>query len=253
MFIDIHHHLIHGIDDGARDFAGTERMIRDAAANQVHAIISTPHMTPGIEPFPDALYHSRLKEACAWIKAQGIDLALYPGAEILYTPSTPHMLAEGRVPTLADSGLVLLEFLPDCSFEEMENAGKSVARAGYVPVFAHIERCMCLRKPGQVRRLRETSGALMQVNANTVLLKQGFFRRRYLNALFENALVDFIASDSHDLLGRENRMAEAFAQLAAQYGEGMARALTYRNAEKLILGGNGFNMEVGENHAKAVE
>ena len=235
MFIDIHHHLVYGVDDGAASFAGTERMIRQAVENRVHAIITTPHMTPGVEPFPEAEYRTRLEEIRAWIKAREIDLTLYPGAEILYTPSTPHMLAEGRVPPLADSSLVLVEFLPDCGFEEMENAGKSVARAGYVPVFAHIERCVCLKKPEQVRRLREACGALMQVNAKTVLRKRGFFRRRYLNALFENGLVDFVASDSHDLPGRENRMAEAFTQLCAQYGEGMARALTYENAERLIL------------------
>lgn len=236
MLIDIHHHLVYGVDDGAASFSGTEKMIRDAVENRINAIITTPHMTPGIEPFPNELYRARLEEARAWIRTQGIDLALYPGAEILYTPNTPHMLAEGRVPTLADSGLALVEFLPDCGFGEMENAGKNVARAGYVPVFAHIERYACLRNPGQVRRLREACGALMQVNANTVLRKLGFFRQRHLNALFENGLVDFIASDSHDLPGRENRMAEAFDWLSARYGEKTARALTYENAEKLIVG-----------------
>ena len=119
MFIDMHHHLIYGIDDGARGFAGTERMIRQAVENRVHAIITTPHMTPGLEPFPEEDYRTRLDEVQKWLQNQQIDLTLYPGAEVLYTPNTPHMLAEGRVPSLANSSLVLLEFLPDSGFSEM--------------------------------------------------------------------------------------------------------------------------------------
>ena len=235
MFIDIHHHLVYGIDDGAKDFGGTKRLIQDAAANQVSVIVTTPHMTPGIEPFPEADYRMRLEEARGWIRDQGLDLILYSGAEVLYTQNTPPMLADGRVPTLADSSLVLLEFLPDCAFRELEAAGNSVAQAGYAPVYAHAERYICLKKPDQVKRLRQECGALIQVNANTVLKPHGFFRRHYLNALFENGLVDFVASDSHDLPGRENHLSAAFQRLSEQYGEEMAKALTFKNAEKLIL------------------
>ena len=235
MFIDMHHHLIYGIDDGARGFAGTERMIRQAVENRVHAIITTPHMTPGLEPFPEEDYRTRLDEVQKWLQNQQIDLTLYSGAEVLYTPSTPHMLAEGRVPVLANSGLVLVEFLPDSDFSELIRAGVNIARTGYVPVYAHIERYVCLKKTDQVRQLRQECGAFMQVNANTVVRRHGFFRQRFLNALFENGLVDFVSSDSHDMPGRENRMAPAFEQLSERFGEEMAKALTSENAKKWIL------------------
>ena len=68
MFIDMHHHLIYGIDDGAKSFEGTEKMIRQAVENQVHAIITTPHITPGHSPFPYEDYKNHLEETRRWLE-----------------------------------------------------------------------------------------------------------------------------------------------------------------------------------------
>ena len=234
MFVDMHHHLIYGIDDGAKSFEGTEKMIRQAVENQVHAIITTPHITPGQAPFPYEDYKNHLEETRRWLKKEGIDLTLYTGSEVLYTPSTPYQLSEGKVPTLAGTRYVLLEFMPDDSFHSLQDAGNAVAALGYVPVYAHVERYECLKKTDQIQRLRDDCGALIQVNASTVLRKHSFFRGRFLRHLFEDELVDFIGTDSHDLPGRDNHMAEAFDELTVLYGIDMAHALTHGNAEKLL-------------------
>ncbi len=234
MFIDIHHHLIYGVDDGAKTFEGTEKMIRQAVENQVHAIITTPHIIPGQEPFDFDAYKAHLTETREYLNAEGIDLTLYTGAEVLYTPSTPYMLSEGRVPTLAGTRYLLLEFMPDDKYDYLMKAGTTVAGMGYIPIFAHVERYECLKKTDQIRRLRDENDGLIQVNAGTVLRKQSFFRQRFLRHLFEDELVDFIATDSHDLPGRDNRMAAAFDQLATLYGIDTAHALTHGNAEKLL-------------------
>ena len=234
MFIDIHHHLIYGVDDGAKTFEGTEKMIRQAVENQVHAIITTPHITPGQEPFDFDAYKAHLEETRQYLRAEGIDLTLYTGSEVLYTPGTAYQLSEGRVPTLAGTRYLLLEFMPDDSFQTLLDAGTTVAGMGYIPVYAHVERYECLKKTDQIERLRDASGALIQVNANTLLRKHSFFRGRFLRHLFEDELVDFIATDSHDLPGRDNHMADAFDQLTVLYGIDMAHALTHGNAEKLL-------------------
>ncbi len=234
MFIDIHHHLIYGVDDGAKSFEGTQKMIQQAVENQVHAIITTPHVTPGQEPFDFEAYKAHLEETRQYLDAEGIDLTLYTGSEVLYTPGTPYQLSEGKVPTLAGTRYVLLEFMPDDSFHSLQDAGNAVAALGYVPVYAHVERYECLKKTDQIQRLRDDCGALIQVNANTVLRKHSFFRGRFLRHLFEDELVDFIGTDSHDLPGRDNHMAEAFDELTVLYGIDMAHALTHGNAEKLL-------------------
>ncbi len=234
MFIDIHHHLIYGVDDGAKDFEGTRKMIAQAVENQVHAIITTPHITPGQEFFDFDAYKAHLAETREYIAAEQIDLTLYTGSEVLYTPTTAYQLSEGRVPTLAGTRYLLLEFMPDDPFEDIMKAGLAVADMGYIPVYAHVERYECLKKTSQIERLRDDCGALIQINAGTILRKHSFFRGRFLRRLFEDELVDFIATDSHDLPGRDNRMAEAFDQLTVLYGIETAHALTHGNAEKLL-------------------
>ena len=234
MFVDIHHHLIYGIDDGAQTFEGTEKMIREAVENQVHAIITTPHITPGQAPFPYEDYAAHLQETRDWIAKEGIDLTLYTGSEVLYTPSTPYQLSEGKVPPLAGTRYVLLEFSPDDTFKYLLDAGKAVAGLGYVPVFAHVERYECLKKADQIRQIREDCGALIQVNASTMIHKHGFFRQRFFNRIIEDEMVEFVATDCHDLPGRDNHMAEAFDQLTILYGIEVAHALTHENAEQLL-------------------
>ena len=234
MFIDIHHHLIYGVDDGAKDFEGTRKMIAQAVENQVHAIITTPHITPGQEFFDFDAYKAHLAETREYIAAENIDLTLYTGSEVLYTPNTAYQLSEGKVPTLAGTRYLLLEFMPDDGFDDILKAGLTVADMGYIPVYAHVERYDCLKKTSQIERLRDDCGALIQINAGTVLRKHSFFRERFFRHLFEDELVDFIATDSHDLPGRDNRMAEAFDQLTVLYGIELAHALTHGNAEKLL-------------------
>lgn len=239
MMIDMHHHLIWGVDDGAESFAGTEKMLRDAVDNDVEAIITTPHITPGQKMFPYEDYAAHLEETRAWIREQGIGIRLYTGSEVLYTQHTPRLLMEGKVPTLADTQYVLVEFSPDDPYEYLLKAGDGIASAGYIPVIAHVERYDCLKKPDQVRQLRRQCNALIQVNAGTVVRKHKFFRERYLRKLFTEHLVDFISTDSHDLPGRSNKFKAAYEALAAEYGAYYARALTHDNAQR-ILGESGL-------------
>ena len=239
MMIDMHHHLIWGVDDGAASFEGTEKMLREAVANDVEAIITTPHITPGQEPFPHEKYRAHLEQTRAWIADQGLKIRLYTGSEVLYTQHTPRLLMEGKVPTMAGTQYVLVEFSPDDDFDYLLKAGDSIASAGYIPIFAHVERYHCLKKPDQVRQLRRQCNGLIQVNAGTVVRKHKFFRERYLRRLFGEGLVDFVSTDAHDLPGRSNKMKAAYEKLAANYGEAVTRALTHDNALKILQESNG--------------
>lgn len=234
MFIDMHHHLIYGIDDGAKTFEGTQKMARQAVENQVDVIITTPHITPGVEPFPYETYMEHLQETRAWMAQENIPITLYTGSEVLYTHSTTFQLNEGKVPTLAGTRYVLLEFSPDDTYKYLMDAGQSVAGFGFVPVFAHVERYECLKKPDQVYKIRRECGALIQVNARTIVRKMGFFRQRFLHHLIADGMVDFISTDCHDLPGRDNHMAEAYDVLSDQYGEETADLLTRGNAQRIL-------------------
>lgn len=234
MFIDIHHHLIYGVDDGARDFEGTQRLVKEACADGIHYVITTPHITPGQVPFSYEDYYNHLQETQAWCVEQGYDMQLYTGAEILYTSETPRLLREGQVPTLANSRFALLEFSPLDPYKHIQEAVRRVGSAGFVPVVAHVERYESIKKTEQLYDLRDNFGARIQVNARTVIRKHSYFRGRWIHKIFDEELVDYIATDSHDMPERHVCMKAAYHKLKEDYGEKMARALTGGNAMEIF-------------------
>ena len=233
LYTDIHSHVIWGVDDGAETEEETRRMLREAAADRIGTIIATPHITPGIHPFPTQRFAEHLQAAREYIAREGLQIELYPGSEIYYTEHTPRMLREGRVPTLAGSSYVLVEFDPDAPLPFIIQALQNVSSAGFRPVLAHSERCMHIRSTDEVRTVRETGRALIQINAGTLIRKTPLLRRRFLASLFREGLADLIATDTHAFPGRETHMTQAMERLKNDYGT-LLHETVLTNAKRII-------------------
>ena len=234
MFTDIHHHLVYGVDDGSKTLEAMQKMIRQAYEEGTRNLICTPHATPGRERFPWADYYSHLKQAREYCKEEGIDLTLYEGAEILYTRETPRLLRERQIPSLANSRFALLEFLPENDFDYLCEAARNVRSAGFVPVFAHIERYPCLKKVQHLEWLREHYGVRLQMNARTLIRKNGFFEDRRIRRFLDSGLIHYISTDAHDMPHRHTCMQEAYEKLKEMYGQERADALTGGNAQEIF-------------------
>ncbi len=234
MFTDIHNHCIYGVDDGAHRFESTQELLTEAIRDGVHAIISTPHVTPGQERFPQDVYDRHLQKARDWLQSQNMDISIYVGAEILYTPHTASMLQDGRITTMAGTKNVLIEFSPDDKYEQLLEAATAVGNAGYQPIFAHIERYMALTKLDQLYELQEDYNVRLQVNARTLLKKPGLFRKKYLYGMFKEGLIDFVASDTHHMEGRRTCMTQGFEALSALAGKTAAEKLMIENPTRLL-------------------
>lgn len=224
-FVDLHHHLIYGVDDGAQSLEDMQKMILRAAAEGVSEIVCTSHITPGFEPFPMEAYLSHLEEAKAYVQAQGLDMRIHTGCEVLYTESSARLLQEGYYPTLAGSDIVLVEFSPDMTFRQLADAASSFGMRGYGVLFAHVERYEALRNLKNVSKLRDEFGVHMQMNTNTVLMKKGFFTERWVRHMLEDGYIDCVATDAHNLSHRPCRMLKCHEALAAKYGEEFADEL----------------------------
>ena len=224
-FTDIHSHVIWGVDDGAEEKEETFRMLREAVEDGIHTIICTPHMTPGVYEFPMEKFREHFFEAGEYIRRQELPLALYSGAEILWTEHVPRLLREGKIPTLAGSQYVLVEFSPTDSYEKISDALQKVSGTGYLPVIAHMERYPAIGKTEQVRELRDRAGARVQINARTLTRKQPLLRRRFFDSLFTERLADFIATDTHALPGRRTCMTEGMNVLRQKYGDRIAQRI----------------------------
>lgn len=234
MFVDIHHHLIYGVDDGPQTPEQTAAMLKAAARQKVEVILATSHAEPGRHMFDMPAYERHFRETEQMIGDMGLNIRLYRGQEILYSDMTPRMLRAGELLTLAGSRYVLVEFLPDDSYAQLENAARRISNEGFYPIFAHVERYQCLRKIEHVKQLHDEYEVLMQINARTIFNKQDFFTRRWLRKMFDGDYVDFTATDSHNTQSRKCCMKEAYDVLKDLYGDERAEKLTGGTAREML-------------------
>ncbi len=234
MFVDMHHHFIYGIDDGAQTYEDMKNMLRKAYESGAEEIVATPHVTPGREPFQGARFLKHFSEADQICREEGMDLKLHTGCEILYTDDTVRLLERGDIPTMADTNYVLVEFLPTDSYDRLERAVRALGNLGYQTIIAHFERYECLRKMANLQELHDDYQAVMQMNAATIL-DAGFFERRWFYKVMGLGCVDLISSDAHSVGTRRFRMRECYDRLKKEYGKSAAQELC-RDRAKRILG-----------------
>jgi protein-tyrosine phosphatase len=170
-------------------------------------------------------YLAHLEDGRAFILAEGINMRLYSGCEVLYTDASARLAQEGQFPTLAGSDLVLVEFSPDASFRRLCDAASSFGMAGYSVLFAHVERYEALRNLKNVQKLRNEFGVHMQMNTNTIIGKKGFFTEHWVRHMLEDGHIDCVATDAHNLSYRPCKMKQCHEMLAMKYGSDFADEL----------------------------
>ena len=235
-FVDVHHHLIYGVDDGPGTLEESLRMLALAYQDGTRHLIATPHFDP-VGHCPDvALLKERLGQLQAVCDEKYPGLRLYLGAEVLYGEGVLRQLRSGLIPTLAGSDHVLVEFVPDVTRDNLERAVRHLASGGYVTILAHCERYPALtRDIPFAQYLREKYGALLQINADFVLRRKTFRESRFLKKALKQELIDLVASDAHDIHDRRTRLMDAHAVIAPHYPQQFVRNLFTKHAEFLNI------------------
>jgi len=235
---DFHNHLIPGVDDGAQNVAESRAGLQAMFESGVRSLIATPHLNASLTLRPEAL-EERLGELDAgWARLTGEvgpefpELRLARGAEVMLDTPEPDFSDE-RV-RLAGGPFVLVEFPFMSVPPQAERVLSGIRLAGWMPILAHPERYAGLdadaRSPGEWRRF----GAHLQVNAGSVLGKDGDGARRVALALLERGWVDYIASDYH-ARGRAHLRA-CRARLEELGGAEQAQLLMEVNPRRVLEG-----------------
>lgn len=233
--IDIHQHLLFGIDDGPNSYAGMQAMLDQAHADGIRLIIATPHAAPGVRPFRWEDYTRALSEANRYCAQKDYPLRVYGGSEVFYTDAAVRLLQDGSIPTMNGTRFVLVEWRSHESFQAIQSALRSLANAGFIPIIAHVERIRCLHgKPELLASLRESFDLRIQVDCDAVLNLRSPLAGWKLRRLFEARLVDYVASDAHDTHTRRIQLGEACHLLQNMYGRSAAVSLTGRNQLELF-------------------
>ena len=236
--IDIHCHILPGVDDGAADLEEALAMARLAAGCGVTDVAATPHfrgMDEELEVLPRFLRQlEKLRHA---ISAEEIPLRLHPGAEILCLPETVALAREGRLPTLGDTRYVLCEFFFDAPYEYMDRILSGIAGAGCKVVIAHPERYEAIiRDPrGAQRWFRK--GYVIQMNKGSALGAFGGRVQQAARWLLDSGCVHIIASDAHSPRRRTTELSLLRSWLLERYPEEYVRILLEDNPARLLQDG----------------
>ena len=232
--IDMHCHILPGVDDGSQSMEQTINMIKIAYEDGIRKMIVTPHYHIGRMIADRNKCQKQLAEVRAEIEKLGMDMELYSGNEIYYFSEAMDKVADKQIETLAQSSYVLLEFEPKVDYQRIQRAVNDVAMEGYVPIIAHIERYMCLvDKPDRGKELI-SQGALLQVNASSVVGKHGKDIQKFIKKLMKKELIAFVASDAHGDTSRRPRLMEAYEYVKKKHGEAYADDVFCNNQLKVI-------------------
>ena len=187
---DMHCHILPGLDDGSKSMEETMEALREASRQGITSVIATPHYYPGrYEPDAGEVLHA-WRQVKQRISLEGLPLALYPGQECFYYSGLLEQLEEGEVLTLARSLYVLVEFDPECPYLQLLQGLTELQQGGYYPVLAHFERYKCLR---DIQRLYElkSRGIWLQMNFDTLLMRNSIFHRNPWRQLAAEGMADF--------------------------------------------------------------
>lgn len=225
-YIDMHCHVLPGVDDGSGSMKETLRMVQTAYKEGIRAMIVTPHYHPRRGMADAAVVREALRHVQSEVHKLLPDMRLYPGNEIYYRQDAKELLREGTLLTLAGSDYVLVEFsMGSVTPEQIADAVRDLQMGGYLPVIAHIERYD--RLLGDVDAAMELveAGAYIQVNAASVTGELGGNRKRYIRKLIKNDCVHFVGTDAHDTGARAPLMKKCASCLTRKFGEEVCETL----------------------------
>lgn len=235
-FVDLHTHILPGVDDGAKDLKEALELLTMAWENGTSHVVLTPHYRGRWRSNTPEFLRQRFAELSAEAAKILPNLTLYLGNEAGNVPEVGEKVAEGRVLSLNDSRYVLLEFDYTCSRIQLINGVMDVIGSGYTPVIAHAERYEIFRKDKKLAYEVLEVGALIQLNADSVLGKCGLMAKLCCSRLLKRGMVHFIASDAHDTKERTPELRECFDYVSKRWGEEYAWELLRDNALAMLTG-----------------
>jgi protein-tyrosine phosphatase len=228
-FVDIHCHLLPGIDDGAQDVEESLAMARLAVEDGTTTVIATPHQLGNFEHNRGDDIRQRVTQLQQRLDSANLPLRLLPGADVRIEAGFIERLMCGDVLTLGDHRRHVLLELPHELYLPLEPVIIELARRQIVGILSHPERNEgILRQPEVLMPLVE-AGCLMQITAGSLCGSFGNLCQRFSEYLLTEGMVHFVATDAHGPQSRRPLMRRAFERVAELTDEATALDLCSRN------------------------
>jgi protein-tyrosine phosphatase len=232
--IDLHCHILPGIDDGAADLSVSLEMARAMVADGVSVVACTPHILPGLYHNSGPQIRLLVAQFAQVLKEECIALRLVTGADNHIVPDFAASLRSGHLLTLAESRYVLVEPPNHIPPVRLEDFFFELMTAGYVPVLTHPERLSWTRSHYAAVQRMVRAGVWMQITAGSLTGDFGKSSRYWAERMLEDGNVHILATDAHDAKRRPPILGKGRELAARRVGDREAEHLVETRPRKVL-------------------
>jgi protein-tyrosine phosphatase len=218
LVIDLHCHILPGIDDGAKDVAVSLAMARASVEQGVTVVACTPHILPGLYHNSGPAIRQATQELQGVLEQEGIPLQLVTGADVHMTPDFVAGIRSGQLLSIADSRYVLVEPPHHIAPPQLEEFFFSLVVAGYVPILTHPERLSWVPQRYEMIKRLVRGGVWMQITAGSFAGAFGRNALYWAERMLDDGCVHLVASDAHDVERRPPDLAAGRDFVARRVG-----------------------------------
>jgi protein-tyrosine phosphatase len=235
--IDLHTHILPGVDDGVKTMDDAVAFARMAAGDGIKTIVATPHYREGFYINARADVVAGVAAVNERLKTEGIAVTVLPGAEVHVSADIIDRLNAGHAPTLGDNGRTVLFELSMSQYPlDLENLVFRMRLAGYQVLFAHPERIRYFQD--DVARYESVIrlGSFGQITSGSVNGTFGPDVQEFSEEIARKGLVHVVASDAHNTRGRPPVLSPAVDRLASWVGFDTARRMADEIPRSFLAG-----------------
>jgi protein-tyrosine phosphatase len=234
--VDLHCHLLAGLDDGPRTAEEALAMCRLAYGDGTHMASALAHQNEHWPAnTPDRL-RAAAGELAARLRAAGVPLTVFPGAEVMVRPGLEQAWHAGDLLGVAGGRRYLLIEMPDGVVLELDGLVGRLVRAGVRPILAHPERYPELLHDRERVEALVRAGCLVQVSAGSVTRPANRRDERALRDWFRSGLVHLLGSDGHSRHRRPPTLGDAYRRIAHLAGDRVADRVCSSNGMAVLQG-----------------
>jgi protein-tyrosine phosphatase len=216
--IDIHCHILPGVDDGAQSLSDSLTMARKAVEQGIHKIVATPHHLTSSYVNPKPSIIDRVKELNEALREEKIDLEVLPGQEVRIHGEMVEGYEAGDILPVNHTPYILVEFPSNHVPRYTEKLFYDLQVNGLIPVIVHPERNQEIIEHPELLYQLVKKGAMTQITAGSVCGDFGKKIKNFSLQLVEANLTHFIATDAHNTTNRTFKMREAYGIIERKYG-----------------------------------